>query len=390
MSFHRSLSLPELVEDAADSIMSDEIPNTLSPGSTTRKRRLIFEEKQDSGFVSHQLQQQFAETMINQFASFGEKLRQTLLQEKEQTQADFSLVIKEMVSSQQDQNTIVSTSMCQLNESIAQQQEQNLTVSNSMFQLTDAVNQVSSRLTLSNKETNRQFTALEQSFSHMQQRVSELSFHAERQEEAVGKLESKSMMDTCPSVPILPPPVKIEPIASEKISTPTSVPNQAKDQKSDSYSWFHPPNSLNPNAVPKKLSLLRPTNESCARCCEDLVPNSVTATPSVSPVGTTLDSSVGLLHRISVPPKFAGRNLEGWVRDLLFWRRVYASIPDHHILAVIGLQGEDELKEIIREIFDDNPVELAGRTLNDFVSRVRKEFGKVAEMNRLDVMGGNS
>ena len=50
--------------------------------------------------------------MIDQFSSFEGKLRQTLQQEKEQTRAGFSLVMKEIVATQQDQNALVSTSVC--------------------------------------------------------------------------------------------------------------------------------------------------------------------------------------------------------------------------------------------------------------------------------------
>lgn len=71
----------------------------------------------------------------------------------------------------------------------------------------------------------------------------------------------------------------------------------------------------------------------------------------------------------------------------MFRRHVYVSVPGRHILREISLQGEEELRDVVRGIRDEFPPDVTMRTSLEFVRCVVKEFAQVAEMNRLGKMG---
>ena len=61
-------------------------------------------------------------------------------------------------------------------------------------------------------------------------------------------------------------------------------------------------------------------------------------------------------------------------------------VPDHQLLLVIGLHGGGELREIIREMFDNTKDKVSTRSMSTFLNAVKKEYGKIAEINRLEKM----
>ena len=121
MSFHRSLSLHDLV-GGANSLAPDEFPDTLDPGRTTRNADLYLGKSGIHRLFRNNCNLNSPRPRWANFSMWG-KLRRAPQRENVQTHDDFNAVIKELFTTQQDQNATVSTSVRQLNESLPNQKE---------------------------------------------------------------------------------------------------------------------------------------------------------------------------------------------------------------------------------------------------------------------------
>ena len=72
------------------------------------------------------------------------------------------------------------------------------------------------------------------------------------------------------------------------------------------------------------------------------------------------------LRKLSPPPKLDTKQLEGWPREIKFWRDLYRRIDDDQILARIGLNGSEETKDILIDFMEDNREIPSGRTFSRF------------------------
>ena len=55
------------------------------------------------------------------------------------------------------------------------------------------------------------------------------------------------------------------------------------------------------------------------------------------------------IHKMMRPPKFLSHDMDQWKRDVLYWRDLYNQVPEGQVIANIGLQTEEELKEVMFE-----------------------------------------
>ena len=86
------------------------------------------------------------------------------------------------------------------------------------------------------------------------------------------------------------------------------------------------------------------------------------------------------LHRISLPPKFEAKNLEGWFREVRFWRSLHRHIDDHQLLACLGLHSVEEIKELLMDFFECATPGLTTQSLEDFLEKVKSEYGAVSDV----------
>ena len=86
------------------------------------------------------------------------------------------------------------------------------------------------------------------------------------------------------------------------------------------------------------------------------------------------------LHRIAVPPKFEARNLEGWLREVKFWRNLHQHVDDQQMLASLGLHSVDEVKELLMDFYEEIPAGGGSHRVADFLERIKAEYGAVSDV----------
>ena len=59
------------------------------------------------------------------------------------------------------------------------------------------------------------------------------------------------------------------------------------------------------------------------------------------------------LYKLNPPPKFDPKALESWIRQMIFWRQLYSTIEDVHILPTMGLHMTEEIKELLMDFLED-------------------------------------
>ena len=90
------------------------------------------------------------------------------------------------------------------------------------------------------------------------------------------------------------------------------------------------------------------------------------------------------LHKLPPPPKFEIKQSEGWLREVRFWRELYRRIDGDQVLACLGLNSSEEVKDILMDFLDENPAAAGNRTFEGALVKIQKEFGAVNDLVRTE------
>ena len=78
--------------------------------------------------------------------------------------------------------------------------------------------------------------------------------------------------------------------------------------------------------------------------------------------------------------------MESWIRQMVFWRQLYITIEDVHILPTIGLHMAEEIKELLMDFLEDTEECPDRRRFNTFIEKIREEFGDVNDVEKMNRM----
>ena len=86
------------------------------------------------------------------------------------------------------------------------------------------------------------------------------------------------------------------------------------------------------------------------------------------------------LRKVALSPKFESKNLEGWLREVRFWQNLHHHVEDQQMLACLGLNSLDEIKELLMDFFEEENALGAPRRMEDFLDKVKMEYGAVSDV----------
>ena len=93
------------------------------------------------------------------------------------------------------------------------------------------------------------------------------------------------------------------------------------------------------------------------------------------------------LRKLNPPPQFDSNHVNAWVLHVRYWRELYSTIDELQILSAMWLNASDELKDILMDFPDDTKDRMRERTSESFLTCVRREYGAIQELERMDRLG---
>ena len=90
------------------------------------------------------------------------------------------------------------------------------------------------------------------------------------------------------------------------------------------------------------------------------------------------------LHKISPVTRFDARNLDGWIREVRYWRELYYHLDDDQMLASLGLNNTDDIKSLMMDFLDETKLCREKRSVEHFLARVTTEFGAERDVVRME------
>ena len=90
------------------------------------------------------------------------------------------------------------------------------------------------------------------------------------------------------------------------------------------------------------------------------------------------------LHKIANATKFDAKNLDGWVREIRYWRELYHHLDDDQMLASLGLNNTEEIKSLMMDFLDETKLRKDQRSVEHFLAKVIAEYGSVSDIVRME------
>ena len=69
---------------------------------------------------------------------------------------------------------------------------------------------------------------------------------------------------------------------------------------------------------------------------------------------------------------------------MIFWRQLYSTIEDVHILPTMGLHMAGEIKELLMDFLEDTEDCPGRRGFTAFLEKIRGEFGDVNDVEKMN------
>ena len=90
------------------------------------------------------------------------------------------------------------------------------------------------------------------------------------------------------------------------------------------------------------------------------------------------------LHKLPPPPKFEIKHLDGLLLEVRFWRELYRHIADDQVLACLGINGSEEVKDILMDFLGENHAASGNLTFEGVPLKIQKEFGAVNDIAKTE------
>ena len=90
------------------------------------------------------------------------------------------------------------------------------------------------------------------------------------------------------------------------------------------------------------------------------------------------------LRKIANATKFDPVNLDGGIREIRYWRKLYRHIDDDQMLATMGLNNSEEIKTHMVDFIEETKTRMGNRSVEHFLAEVTAEYGAVTDVVRME------